>query len=127
VERLMAKHPGDRYPTPADLADALAPYAVSGPTPWAPPRIPVAVPIEEDAPLTNLEDSGDEIEALTNTVANDDSPTPHPPSPSRIINRRGRKKAPSGGKAVLVALAISFGFLGAMGMLLALLVLFGGK
>jgi serine/threonine-protein kinase len=34
VECLLAKHPDDRYQTPAELAEALAPFAVSGPTPW---------------------------------------------------------------------------------------------
>lgn len=38
VARLMAKKPDERYRTPAELAAALQPYAVSGPTPWAPSR-----------------------------------------------------------------------------------------
>jgi serine/threonine-protein kinase len=38
VQRLMAKDPADRFQTPAELADALAPFAISGPSGWADPR-----------------------------------------------------------------------------------------
>jgi serine/threonine protein kinase len=36
VQRLLAKHPADRFQTPSELATVLAPFAVSGPIPWAP-------------------------------------------------------------------------------------------
>jgi serine/threonine-protein kinase len=36
VDRLLAKAPEDRFQTPAELVEALQPYAVSGPMPWAP-------------------------------------------------------------------------------------------
>jgi serine/threonine protein kinase len=35
VARLLAKSPRDRFQTPAEVAAALEPFAVSGPTPWA--------------------------------------------------------------------------------------------
>jgi serine/threonine-protein kinase len=35
VQRLIAKRPEDRFQTPQDLADALAPFAEPGPVPWA--------------------------------------------------------------------------------------------
>jgi serine/threonine protein kinase len=38
VQRLMAKDPADRFQTPADLADVLTPFAVSGPAIWSDPR-----------------------------------------------------------------------------------------
>jgi serine/threonine-protein kinase len=40
VDRLLAKSPDDRFQTPAELVEALQPYAVTGPTPWAPPAPP---------------------------------------------------------------------------------------
>jgi serine/threonine protein kinase len=86
VERLMAKRPEDRFQTPAELAAALEPFAVSGPTPWAPPR-PASSPLmDSSAPVTeglaidsvpevDNGPSGD-ISALVNTVSRDQSPTP---------------------------------------------------
>jgi serine/threonine-protein kinase len=38
IQKLMAKDPAARFQTPAELADALAPYAVSGPANWSDPR-----------------------------------------------------------------------------------------
>ena len=43
VRRLMAKKPEDRFQTPAELAAALEPFSVRGPTPWQPAR-PAAEP-----------------------------------------------------------------------------------
>ncbi len=37
LERLMAKRPEDRFQSPAELIEALRPFAVGGPIPWAPP------------------------------------------------------------------------------------------
>ncbi len=34
VDKLLAKRPEERFQTPAELAEALAPHAVSGPPPW---------------------------------------------------------------------------------------------
>ncbi len=36
LERMMAKDPAQRYPTPAAVAEALAPWAQAGATPWPP-------------------------------------------------------------------------------------------
>src|SRR5207245_985581 len=58
LDRLMAKHPGDRFQAPAELAEALLPYAVSGPTPWAPPPAPAPEP--DDALATPGDDLGDD-------------------------------------------------------------------
>jgi serine/threonine protein kinase len=100
VQKLMAKDPSERFQTPAELADALAPYAVSGPTPWAPrppaplepdaeePAFPDAEPDGEDLPP-----SDDELAALDVTVANDPSPTPgRVVSPSLLPPGRKRRK-----------------------------------
>jgi serine/threonine-protein kinase len=87
VLRLLCKHPVDRYQTPAELAAALEPYAVSGPTPWASPPSPpsspyldtTATPLSEPASSSHniLEgNSSDEWSALTNTEPHDLSPTP---------------------------------------------------
>jgi eukaryotic-like serine/threonine-protein kinase len=76
VERLMAKDPAERFQTPAELAEALAPFAVSGPTPWAPsraggeegPETPADnVPVDSGADLPLAPDSG-ELAALGDTV-----------------------------------------------------------
>ncbi len=96
VEQLMAKRPEDRFQTPAELAAALEPFAVSGPTPWAPPR-PASTPmVESSASMTDglAIDSVPEVDggpsgdlsALVNTVARDQSPTPMSSSAfSRIL------------------------------------------
>jgi len=100
--RLLAKHPADRFQTPAELAKALEPFAVSGPIPWAPQvTFPMAIPMgpapgAKAAPLAlvpgaltpsaltpageaagSSEDSpSDELAALTNTMPPSPSPTP---------------------------------------------------
>ena len=95
VEKLLAKHPGERYQTPAELAEALEPFAVSGPTPWAPlppPAEPfvdsLATPLADvvaDADVSLL--SSGELSALENTLPQGASPTPRAPAPSRIRPR----------------------------------------
>src|SRR5262249_53652116 len=84
VRRLMAKRPADRFQTPAELAQALAPFAVSSPAAWAAPvpAEPVAdpqpTPVVEGAddsdPLADLAEVDDA--ALLGTLAPDGSPTP---------------------------------------------------
>ena len=91
VEKLLAKHPEERCQTPADLAAALEPFAVSGPTPWAPLPSPaepfvdcLATPLA-DADVSLL--SSGELSALENTLPQDASPTPRAPASSRIRPR----------------------------------------
>jgi serine/threonine-protein kinase len=85
VLRLLAKHPEDRYQTPAELAAALEPYAVSDPMPWAapPPSSPylddTATPLSESLSSSrNVLEGGssDDLSAMTNTEPPDLSPTP---------------------------------------------------
>jgi serine/threonine protein kinase len=96
VHRLMDKHPDDRFQTPAELAEALAPYAVSGTTPWAPLWSPTGGSNDTIPAADSIADSSDDLDsatgssdlsALANTVAPGLSPTPladdHP-----VIRRR---------------------------------------
>lgn len=86
VMRLLAKDPDDRYQTPAELVAALEPFAVSGPTPWAPPPPSsnpfvdtIATPVAEDAnPTASVLEGGfsDDLSALTNTEPPDFAKTP---------------------------------------------------
>ena len=84
--------PAERFQTPAELAAALEPFAVSGPTPWAPP--PTAVPYVDGhptptdecavgGPLNVLDGvSSDDLAGMAQTLGNDRSPTPlTPPEP----------------------------------------------
>ena len=88
VGKLLAKHPEERYQTPAELAAALEPFAVSGPTPWAPlppPAEPfvdgLATPVA-DADVSLL--GSGELSALENTLSQDASATPRAPASSRV-------------------------------------------
>jgi serine/threonine protein kinase len=92
VQRLMAKDPANRFQTPQELADALAPFAVSGPTAWADPRR--SGPLFPSDPVLDEEDesedeahlsgpefavhpsSWDDSSALAGTVPPDMSATP---------------------------------------------------
>jgi serine/threonine-protein kinase len=79
LDTLLAKHPAQRYQTPAELAAALEPFAVSGPTPWA-PLPPPAEPFEDALPTPPPAghdfQASDEWSALANTVSPDGAPTP---------------------------------------------------
>ncbi|HMF14704.1 MAG TPA: serine/threonine-protein kinase, partial [Gemmataceae bacterium] len=103
VQRLMAKNPDDRFQTPAELADALTPFAVSGPSGWADPRRseplfpsnPSFAGEEEEEEFASGPEyaihpsSWDETSALTGTVPPDMSATPlsaiRPASQSRTF------------------------------------------
>jgi serine/threonine-protein kinase len=129
VEKLMARHPEQRYQTPAELAEALRPFAVSGPTPWAPPR--AAQGVEADTLATPTDSlrrreggsSGDivpagsdgELAAMAATVSNDQSPTPFAPRKPRRSDEEETQDR------LLRALLIAGGLFGGM-ILLALLV-----
>jgi eukaryotic-like serine/threonine-protein kinase len=81
VEKLLAKHPPDRYQTPAELAAALEPFAVSGPTPWAPLSQAAELLEEETTTPANPDaafQASDEWSAVSNTVTQGGSPTPGP-------------------------------------------------
>ena len=81
VRRLLSKTPDERYQTPRELAEALEPYAVSGPTPWAAAPPPSSVDLDAVTPLnesTNILEghSSDEWSSLTQTSPSDPTPTP---------------------------------------------------
>jgi serine/threonine-protein kinase len=90
VGKMMAKHPRDRYQTPAEVAAALEPFAVSGPIPWAPPPSQTLPLVESPTPSF---DSSDDMPAFddaasANTVPPDHSPTPAPtPAPPAPLPR----------------------------------------
>jgi serine/threonine-protein kinase len=136
VNRLMAKHPNDRFQTPAELAAALAPFAVSGATPWAPvgPQKPSADSIGATDVTRGggsdpaLAPASNEVSALANTVSNDQSPTPReaPPNLPELINVEPVTPGPLKhlGIGPLLAIVAALGLLGGMsiiGLILALL------
>jgi serine/threonine protein kinase len=115
VQRLLCKAPDARYQTPRELAEALEPYAVSGPTPWAaspPPSSPdldAVMPISETAGTSRniLEGaSSEDLSALASTSSPDRSPTPlntpvYPCPPSKRSRRHLRDRR------ILMCLAIA--------------------
>jgi serine/threonine protein kinase len=134
VTRLMAKDPVDRFQTPAELAAALEPFAVSGPTPWAPP--PSAIPFMDSHP-TPPDDGGvggpldvldgtssEEQAALATTLGHDRSPTPlSPPAGVRALSAEHARAQKQRVKvAIIGAVAIVGGLLAAV---IALGLLFG--
>jgi serine/threonine-protein kinase len=50
LRRMMMKSPGDRYQTPGEVAQALEPFSVSGPTPWEPARPNLEAMEDEETP-----------------------------------------------------------------------------
>lgn len=74
LTKLMAKLPEDRYQEPSDLAAALEPFSVSGPTPWERPRPSGEMPLVPS--VTPV--SGEEAvpEELAGTVPENLSLTP---------------------------------------------------
>ncbi len=84
VNRLLAKHPKERYQTPAELAAALAPFALTGSTPWTPALPPTPASSLDESEETQAFSSdpaltpvaSNELSALANTASNDLSPTP---------------------------------------------------
>lgn len=86
VRKLMAKSPADRYATPSDLANALAPFAMNGPPTWTSEEpADVSEPPDEDDP------DSDPDSALVATLPANHALTPlsdlgDPPAPPR---RRG--------------------------------------
>jgi serine/threonine-protein kinase len=138
VEKLMARVPEDRFQTPAELAEALQPYAASGPTPWAPSRKPpsspyldaLATPAEGLSPsdadvVDDIVPNGSDgdLSALGNTLAADQSPTPV--SLSRQL-RRPQRAGPVLGH-LQVALIVAFSLVGGLIGLVLLAALLLGK
>jgi serine/threonine-protein kinase len=124
VTRLLAKDPDDRYQTPAELAAALEPFAVSGPMPWAPlppPSNPfldtVATPVAEEAGSTESVLEGgfsDDLSALTNTESPDLARTPiH-------LAEYSRRRSSGRTRVVLWCLGILCAFLAGLALLMLL-------
>jgi serine/threonine-protein kinase len=128
VNRLMAKHPKERYQTPAELADVLCALAVAGSTPWA--------PVGPAQPHASLAESGEtkgcdsepdvaavappESSALVQTVSNELSPT----APDSVPRHLPSLLAKAHGLGPLLAVAAALGFLGGVAIISVFLLLF---
>src|SRR5262245_17261503 len=79
LRKMMAKRPEDRHQTPLELAQAMQPFAISGPTPWEPSRSP------EESWLGAAPSDGLCGQALVRTSPQSESltPTPEESFPSR--------------------------------------------
>ncbi len=128
LAKLLAKHPSERYQTPAELAAALEPFAVSGPTPWA-PLPPPADPFEDALPTPDVGpasdaafQASDELSALSNTVPHDGAPTPRAPASRRIARVRApvRRKSRVRLWLLLGGIALVLGLTALAGALLLL-------
>src|SRR5262249_8754153 len=117
VLKLLAKHPENRYQTPADLAAALEPYAVSGTIPWAPlpsPTAPfldgLATPVEpgDGAKPAIAECASDEMWALATTVSPAGEPTPPNTPPALLVPRRTRPVPYNYGRLIIAVLLAVF-------------------
>ncbi|HVS39125.1 MAG TPA: serine/threonine-protein kinase [Gemmataceae bacterium] len=130
LDKLLSKHPKERYQTPTELAAALEPFAVSGPTPWAP--LPPTLDILEDSVQTSgVEDVNDsvfqasnELSALANTLAQDGAPTPLTGGSGKRKSRRMHVpvRRPSRWRLwlLLIGIAVVLGLTAAAGALLLL-------
>jgi hypothetical protein len=101
LERMIAKKPEERFGTPEQVGDALRPFAVSGPTPWAlptassqlaesDPNLPAAsalLPTLDSENPVSSDDANEDLEALSLTMSGDLLETPSPESPSRLYRR----------------------------------------
>jgi serine/threonine protein kinase len=117
IARLLEKNPDDRFRTPAELAQALQPFAVSGPSPWGSARAPsgrAVDPSEAEAEALpedsdpNVSPSSDELEALVNTDAGQGTTTDvtgDAPRPSARPDKASRR-------LLFAALAVAFSVAG---------------
>jgi serine/threonine protein kinase len=129
VRRLIAKDPAARFQTPAELAQALAPFAVSGPTAWADPKTsdpfvdPGATPVNPGSgpELSIHPSSWDETSALVGTLPPDMSATPlsavHLPRRTRTFATLEAEERRRLKKAVLWTVGIVGGWLAALALL----------
>lgn len=125
VRRLMCKVPDERYQTPRELAEALGPYAVGGPTPWAasapPPRLdldaatPISAAPDASASILDGHSSG-EWSALASTSP-DLSPTPLIVA-DHLLSRSSRRRSQRNTTLMCVAGALTL--FAAVAMLIAL-------
>jgi serine/threonine protein kinase len=111
LNKLMAKKPADRFQTPAELADALTPFAVSSPAAWSGQHRVVPFEDELATPVDPIEAESD---ALLATMDPGTSPTPV--SGTRL---RGERLRPDAEKrrwrlALFTAVGIVGGLLGAL-------------
>jgi serine/threonine protein kinase len=126
LNRLLAKHPKERYQTPAELAEVLAPFAVHGPTPWAPVPAVTAMPLaeSEETPAYSSDPdlvvavASNELSALTNTASNSLSPTPANDAPPHATLPVAKQ-----GYGHLLAVVAALGLLGGMSLVAAILTL----
>jgi serine/threonine protein kinase len=125
VDRLLAKHPGERYQTPNELAEALEPFAVSGSIPWAPVRPSGRFACAEVASSPEAEadaNSSDDLHAQAPTPLADQAPTPI------IISRLSSVKKGLASRAAfrVFAFLLAVALFGALGACVALYSLQGG-
>jgi eukaryotic-like serine/threonine-protein kinase len=111
LNRLIAKNPADRFQTPAELGEALAPFAVSSPAAWSGVRRAVRFNDETPTPVLPVEADSD---ALLATVDPGASPTPVSGTslrgkPPRVDVAKRRWRA-----ALFTAVGIVGGLLGAL-------------
>ncbi len=125
VARLLAKHPKQRYQTPAELVEVLTPFAVTGSTPLVPvaPATPADLDGSDETP--NYKTASDpeleastELSALANTATSGLSPTPPNAAPTRAAPPATKK----GYSAVFTVIA-AIGLLLGMGLAAAILTL----
>ncbi len=116
VERLMDKSPGDRFQSPRELAEALQPFAVGGPTPWQPspsnPELIAVVPANDAAGAAYANvlegNSSDDWAAVVNTPLPESMPTQLGTIPRRASSLGSRAKM------VVVGLVVAGLALGAL-------------
>jgi serine/threonine-protein kinase len=125
LDKLLAKRPEDRFQTPAELAEALQPFAVSGPTPWAPtrpsPSSPfvdaLATPADELNGETSVteapsSDPDTDLAALSAPLSGGDVPIPtNLTGPMARITRHGHTTRARLRIALMWALAITTGLI----------------
>jgi serine/threonine protein kinase len=126
MEKMIAKRPEDRFQTPAEVAEALRPYAVSGPTPWAPPK-PATLGGVASAPTGGVTPPGSDAEipidgsdedllALSRTMPSTLDETPRPESPSRLYRRREDDPNERLKIAILIAISLVAGLIAAVSL-----------